>query len=346
MLRRGKALAIFIFMAFWVVLGSGCATTAASVKKAVKPASLNSAAGAALQTVSNYATTPYFISSGTGYLCLQTSYNEKKTVYSLLKTADGGKDWSLIENTLQLDTVAFADAKTGYGIQNSALVKTSDGGSTWKSVKFFKNKKVSAVKIVNSNVLFALLPYDSMQGVYRTENDGADWTQVNLPKISAASFFLEDMSWPSANQGYAYYGGDGGMGSQEKAVYYTSDAGKNWAVRSQAYASQNGHRDIGALPFAGDCTGIRFFSNGTGYIGGGLSSVMKSTDGGVHFSEMFKNSDQQFDSGTGVPDFITRNEGYALFAGSGGSNCLEHTTNGGSKWTRILSVDEIAAFAK
>lgn len=154
------------------------------------------------------------------------------------------------------------------------------------------------------------------------------------------------MSWLSANVGYAYCGGEVACGSQEKAIYYTNDSGVKWSIRSQAFGTHTDHTDIGTLSFGGDCTGIKFFSNGIGYIGGGISSVMKSTDGGVNFSEMFKNSDEQYHSGTGVPDFINCNEGYSFFASNGNSNYLEHTTNDGIKWIRIISADNIATFAK
>jgi hypothetical protein len=292
------------------------------------------------KNISNYAQTPYFISSNIGYVCLQTSYNYVKTVFNLLKTTDGGEKWVLIENSYQLTSVAFVNSKIGYGIQNSTLVNTTDGGITWRSVDFFKNKKVNAIDIVNQNVLFIILPYDSKQEVYRTENSGVKWVQINLP---TTSFYIGDMSWLSANAGYAYCGGDSACGSQEKAIYYTNDSGIKWSIRSQAFGTQKG---IGTLSFGGDCTGIKFFSNGVGYIGGGTSSVMKSTDGGVDFSEMFKNGDEQYDSGTGVPDFINCNEGFSFFASNGTSNYLEHTTNGGNKWIHIISVDNIATFAK
>lgn len=84
-----------------------------------------------------------------------------------------------------LTSVAFLNSKVGYGIQNSNLVNTIDGGITWKSVDFFKNKKVYAMDIVNQNVLFTIPPpYDSKQEVYRTENSGVKWVQINLPTTS------------------------------------------------------------------------------------------------------------------------------------------------------------------
>lgn len=247
------------------------------------------------------------------------------------------------QNQCKADVGHLCKFKSRVWIQNFRLFKTVDGGVTWKASDFFKGKKVSAIRSVGQKILFAIPPEDANQAVYRTEDGGAKWTQVTLPKTNK---LLEDMSWISAAEGYAYYGGDAACGSQEKAIYYTGNKGKKWVIQSKSPDAGSGHTTSGTLPFSGQVSGIRFFSNRVGYVGGGQSGVLKSTDGGVHFSELFKKSDAQFGSGTGVPDFINCNEGYALFAGSGRSNILEHTTNGGRKWTPVLSVDAIAAFAK
>lgn len=292
---------------------------------------------------------PDFISSGTGYLCLEVSGEENNILRytdSLMKTSDAGKTWTRIETASPPDDVAFIDERTGYGVRESTLYKTTDGGATWQSVSFFEGKTVSSVRIENPRLLFTVSAYDKPK-VYRTLDGGLNWEKIGLPKAEDNIGFVEDMSWLSADEGYAYMGGGSAAGSQEKAVYYTKDAGKSWSLRSRACATLTDKNNVGTLPFAGGCGGIRFFPNGIGYIGGGTGGVMKSTDGGIRFTELFKSGDAQFGSGTGVPDFLSVQVGYGVFADAkaGYATYLDKTADGGAHWTHVVSVEDIARFA-
>jgi phosphodiesterase/alkaline phosphatase D-like protein len=71
-----------------------------------------------------------FINASTGYII----GGIRDSVRTILKTTDGGQNWSIVEDTDGggLNDITFIDGNLGYAVGDSATVlKTSDGGQTW-----------------------------------------------------------------------------------------------------------------------------------------------------------------------------------------------------------------------
>jgi beta-lactamase regulating signal transducer with metallopeptidase domain len=274
-----------------------------------------------------------FISSNIGYLCLRIYGSSDNASYKLIKTTDGGIHWTLVGNINHLISTSFIDTKTGYGILDSGnpqtslqytLVKTVDGGVSWNPVDFLTDKKIEVIKVVNKDVMF-VGTVDSM--IYRTVDGGKNWMQINMPTDDRDSLRdSNNISWVSSNEGYVLYENQGGTGGTVKTLYYTNNAGITWSIKSRVgMPIENPFKDIGDLPLSGFGNGMKFFSNGVGYIGLHRGATIKSTDGGVHFSSV-----SDYDETGIAPDFINSKEGYVVIAGA-----LNHTVNSGVTWTKI-----------
>jgi hypothetical protein len=98
-------------------------------------------------------------------------------------------------------------------------------------------------------------------------------------------------------------------------------------------------KPVGTLSTAGQCEGMKFFSNGVGYLGLCRGGISKSIDGGVKFDAEIVDGCSLFP----VPDFINSNEGYVIFNSNTiyDYNTLYHTINGGKDWTPIITANNL-----
>lgn len=374
-IKRNKTVLLLALSAALAVFGSGCAAhvdkSASKAENTPLWSATVSAAGnsapssqtepespASAQTSSKssviYSPVPDFLTPATGFVYLQKTVDYKYATNYLLKTTNGGKSWTTVKRGLEVTSIAFADAKTGYGLlpddktdgsAQNILVKTVDGGVTWKTVEALHNEDASSLDVLNENVVFTVPFSDSKDYIYRTEDGGKSWSQLNPPEVNKYVFSLNGLSFLSANEGYAYCGSDAALGSQGKAVYYTDDSGNRWTLKSQVLLTlDDGGGNVGTLSTAGHCDGIRFFAGGTGYIGAGPGGVMKSTDGGVHFTDAVRPDAFEYQFNTGMPDFVNDRDGYKFFLHDGTESMLEHTADGGNSWRKVITASGIAAF--
>jgi photosystem II stability/assembly factor-like uncharacterized protein len=82
--------------------------------------------------------------------------------------------------------------------------------------------------------------------------------------------------------------------------------------------------------------GIKFFADGVGYIGLDSGPLLKTIDGGIHFTDLpleYVKPGMQVHFLNQVPDFINSKEGYNVFQ----FNCLYHTTDGGNNWVELIT---------
>jgi photosystem II stability/assembly factor-like uncharacterized protein len=110
----------------------------------------------------------------------------------------------------------------------------------------------------------------------------------------------------------------------------TTDGGASWII------SYNAARDIvnlGANTADGDVNDAHFFNQNTGILVGNLSSVYKTTDGGITFDSipgLFRPDAPNWNS----IFFLNNNTGYI----TGHSGGLAKTTDGGNTWVHITNV--------
>jgi photosystem II stability/assembly factor-like uncharacterized protein len=216
-----------------------------------------------------------FITSQIGYLCLNATDGFTQGIYTLFKTLDGGKQWAVIKNNSELCSVNFADKNIGYGLMATKdgfynIVKTNDGGINWSyfSIGFLKNKNITALNVLSNNVIFVSCETQTGNGtvshIFRSVDGGTTCTEIKLPTDN--NKWLCDFNWISANQGYVLFHGQGFTGNEFKTLYYTSDDGKTWTIKSKSpsdssmgNSSEEAATSIGNIGVGGTGGKIRFF---------------------------------------------------------------------------------------
>jgi len=117
------------------------------------------------------------------------------------------------------DLAADRATRGSYGI---GILKSTDGGATWsKSLDWSYNQRhgVWAVRVdpVNPNIVWAA----TTDGVYRSINAGASWTQ-SLSVVMATDLVIHPTSTNTILVGC------GNLSSAGRGLYRTTDGGTNW----------------------------------------------------------------------------------------------------------------------
>lgn len=256
-----------------------------------------------------------FLSARVGFAC---------TSGAMLKTADGGKHWTVVNRNIPLRDVQFLDEKNGYAMTShfakfDTFVKTTDGGAHWNPFKFANGWKIRTIDAVNDKVMF--VTFEDVDGVFRTTDGGKTFTKVNLPKTEGLSGF----SWISATEGYAASWKEKGFGSfwELKTLYFTENGGRTWTIKPKAFSQVN----AGNFPLEGNEGNIEMqcVSKNTVFLWLSASStLMKSTDSGATFKKI--------DDMGSKPCFVNNREGFAVM----GTTYLIKTSDGGKSWSKVI----------
>lgn len=196
--------------------------------------------------------TPGGNSAGNGRVnCITLMPGNNKTIFvgtpagGLWKSTDGGLSWKT--NTDNLPNLGVTDLAInpkntnimymatgdGYGYiygnnyyysgatYSLGVMKSIDGGTTWQTtgLNFLLKDSKQVLKLViypeNPDIVFAA----SSDGIWRTENGGANWTNVKKGNF-------KDIELNVKNHAEVYISGKPETGST--SFYYSQDTGKTW----------------------------------------------------------------------------------------------------------------------
>jgi photosystem II stability/assembly factor-like uncharacterized protein len=233
-----------------------------------------------------------------------------------------------------------------FGTTGGGVFKTTDGGITWAPVteKYFGGT-IGAIGISESNpdiVYVGTGEYPIRgnvshgDGVWRTSDGGKTWVSLGL----ADTRQISRVRVHPTNPNIAYVGAQGHVfgPSTERGVFKTTDGGKSW--RKVLYRNDStGITDLVLDPNNPETLYAAFWQAWRTpwqlVSGGAGSGILKSTDGGEHWSEITRNP--------GLPRGVIGNIGLAVSgsnskkiwaiveADSGG---VFRSTDGGATWTR------------
>lgn len=164
--------------------------------------------------------------------------------------------------------------------------------------------------------------------MYRSTDGAQSWMQI-IPPADKGFFSIGGMSWLSAQAGYLLICSQPSAGTQPKTLYYTKDGDSSWSIRVTTGNPPDFNKEA-KISLGGYGLGIKFFSNGTGYLSLMRGTIEKSVDYGASF-----NSISEYDDRNQVPDFINSMKGYAVFYGSD----IYNTDDGGKHWSKVISVN-------
>ncbi|KIA90162.1 YCF48-related protein [Kaistella jeonii] len=277
----------------------------------------------------------------------------------IFKTVDGGNTWTdkffqygRIYQTSMFG-IHFISENVGFSVgQRGRIIKTQNSGDDWNQYAPFYND-VSTINKVDG-VLFAKVGLD----IYKSVNDGGDWTILNRPNefLTPNPFtilqYSRKIKFITKDIGYII----GGTYNTDSRLFKTIDGGTTWTVKKQFNVA-----GLNDLTFVNENVGFVCGGQGTmtkgifKTIDGGTtwtqlisdqlfgkitainenlvfastySSLYKSTDGGLTWNLILNDDNQQ------ISDFNFTDESNGYVIGNG-SFKLEKTTDGGSNWTTV-----------
>lgn len=189
---------------------------------------------------------------------------------TILKTTDGGNNWLIIRNGpsgmgSSFFEVFFLNENTGWLIKNFYILRTTNGGNTFDSTNvIYSYLKDIHFKEISNGILCG----DGAL-IMKTSNGGINWVQVPIPLYDNGQpdffkqSFVGDYGWVAARSSESTLG---------RLIYRTTNFGSSWDT-------------IGRVPFpAGTETYcVSFSSQSTGWCGGTLGLLYKSTNGGFNW---------------------------------------------------------------
>lgn len=235
----------------------------------------------------------------------------------ILKTTDGGASWLRLSgggDVGNLYDVTFVSREAGYAIgDNGAILKTTDGGTTWtnflhslgNTIDWYFSRTGQGFIVGGDGLLL------------RTLDFGESWDTIGTGITNT----LRVIKFPS----------DGVIGytAGDNTVLKTIDRGSTWTAlpppRNSSFTIYSS-----AFPMDAD-TG--FVSGGIGPpLWGPIGFIERTTDGGLHWREVLKDSTVAIDKLSFPPQ--QSKIGYALTGQNvgGGVKGVYKTTDGGNNW--------------
>jgi photosystem II stability/assembly factor-like uncharacterized protein len=198
-----------------------------------------------IQNIGSYIITDlYFLNENVGWAV--------GTGGAILKTTDGGNDWSLLSTTVNefLQSVCFVNDSIGWTVGYkpyfvSVLKKTTDGGNSWISQNSPMGQ-IYSVCAINEN-----LAWIAGGGIARTTDGGNIWVQQYSETFNKVVSFVDE------NNGWAV----------GESILGTSNGGEEW------YHQFNG--------FLLNLASASFVSDTVGWVTGRYGTILKTTNGGI-----------------------------------------------------------------
>lgn len=196
----------------------------------------------------------HFFNDNTGIIVGGNESND--AIRTILKTTDGGANWSIVSDNLApwLRAVHFADNSTGYAVgDQGTILKSTDGGNNWSVLNLsggVASRQYNDVYFLNATtgiVVGGWETNDSISTILRTTDGGANWSVI----MDNVGSMLNGVYFYSATDGYVV--GDDGV------IYFTNDAGLTWTP--QVIANNNTY-GLNAVYFRDAYFGIAVGSDG------------------------------------------------------------------------------------
>ena len=212
----------------------------------------------------------------------ETVYCLSQGNYIVNKSTSGGADWSVSLTGSAFEeavpyAMSFADPKVGLVAGDGGrILRTEDGGTAWSVVH--------GVGFLGSlsDLVFTTpkrgLAMSYAKSILITSNGGVRWDEVQ----PSAVYALQKVSMYNELEGYAF-----GLDDHYRtAVFYTSNGGRNWTLRSELNLSQDLFSGI-------EASSIASVSRDTLWIGITYGLAYRSVDGAVTWDSLVVHPDLQ-----------------------------------------------------
>jgi len=196
---------------------------------------------------------------GVSDIAISSNYTIDRTIYIATGDKDGGSIWSL-----------------GGGQSNDnnsiGILKSTDDGITWNTtgLSYAVSQKTLISRLIidpsNNDILYAA----TNRGIFKSINAGTNWTNVYNP-----GGLIMDLEFKPGNSSTLYASTE--RNNTTNCIYRSTDSGENWST--QATKTGCDRIDISVTPANSDYL-YAIVANS----GGGLHSILQSTDSGESFT--------------------------------------------------------------
>lgn len=238
--------------------------------------------------------------------------------------------------------IHMLDAMNGWAITETGVVRTNDGGVTWHDVTPSGVTKLgfgTTFDFLDSNHGWVISGNDQSDPpsgtLYRTQDGGVTW------QSSAVSFFMGNMVFLNASNGWMMASLSAGMGSNAVAIFQTTDGGATW---KQTYINDpNQPGASSTLPLGGLKDGITPIDMKNAWVGGvtykpGEIYLYQTQDGGETWAEQpmpVPTGYEQAQIETIGPQFVTPQDAYIpvhVSSQNGVMMAVYYSHDGGANW--------------
>lgn len=306
--------------------------------------------------------TGWFFDGNTGYVAGQSLSSD---VGLISRTTNGGDSWTYIQYSGVGGTVRdmyFINSTTGYltGNTNAKLFKTTDAGLTWTPNTNIPSNTYNGIYAKDENNIYTVT---SLNKLIYTNDAGVTWNTQTLPGNSATltSIVFKDVNtgyvsgngnyfayttnggttWTQSNssstvgqQDLSYSGGILYMAGDYQYIYKSSNNGVNWTpvyFRDNSNPNQPPYSIVYSISVNGSDIAV------VGING----SVTISNDGGSSWRN--KNYSVTNDYSELYSSIFVQPSG-SIYIGPNGGGKILYSSNGGSNWTTLNSVNTGAVY--
>jgi photosystem II stability/assembly factor-like uncharacterized protein len=265
----------------------------------------------------------FFITPDLGWIV-----NGRGQIY---KTENGGESWEMKfeKSNAHFRSIGFTDSLHGWagnvGLgefntnDTTLLYKTIDGGESWipvTGIALSAGSGICGMHVLDDKHIYAVGRVRGPAVFVKTTNGGESWVAKNMGSFAAG---LIDVHFFSPDTGFAVGLTSATHSQSSGIVLVTFDGGKTWEEKHRS--SQTGEW----------IWKINFPSRNIGYASlqrnsGGPTNFLKTTDGGMTWTDKLFQSQNYFVQGIG---FANDTLGWI---GGNSSNPTYQTTDGGETW--------------
>lgn len=244
----------------------------------------------------------------------------------LYRTTDSGVNWQMESHPIgNIDDAAFANQDRCLALTWRGTWLTTDGCRTWNLVNVALPRAVFGCTFADERTAWILgVDYGhffSYAVVKKSIDGGETWAIDSLP----GNPIIRKMHFLAGGKGFAM-GFSGGL-------YKTSDAGKSWEQVTGAPVRTGFRKMHFPTSEAGFAIGV--FTATTGMV---YNVIYKTVDAGANWTQVFQEDGGFRPEFSGVY-FINETTGYV----TGSDGFILKTTDGGSNWSRDLSINGLYA---
>lgn len=173
-----------------------------------------------------------------------------------MKTINGGMNWNVIHHCPNCNSsfigAYFLNKDTGWFLGAYKVFRTYNGGLTLDS---FSTPWFDIYEIYFKDINTGVFCGDGR--VFKSTNGGESWFNTNVPVGGSFPMFRK----------LGVYGDNLWVGGGNPKIYKSTNFGESWSISDSSLRA----------------FGIDFISSNTGFIGGGLNALYKTTNGGTNF---------------------------------------------------------------